>query len=342
MLSEAVSGIKYSQNGYLQNIPVSYIEAIFEIVLILKMITGMDKRSSFFNEANRDSFDSFMDQLIDLGYIQFCMRCVKDLLKFLFSFKIHTVVIFVDFILQIYLNISHPKLSKTTLTKLISEICELLGKESNMALLKEHREDADVKDFLDNLLNITKKNPYLMRDTAIEIYFSQLGMIEDILMDKGFKLLNLHSPIQYRQSKMVERKISNNDMYNAPSQAPFTAKSAISNWEKVELQTSTYDFVITPVKQKKSTANALSTKIENQKNISSDPYDEYSILALLDYTIKESDFEKVNKIINWRKKILEVTKIHGWIIGKILAANTLTKYEINDIDIIEVNFYYKN
>jgi hypothetical protein len=322
MLSEA-KALHYSRSSYLQNIPINYIEAIYEIVSILKTITGMEKRTSFFYGNN--NFDAFVDQLIDLGYIQFCMRAIKDLNAFLFNEKLHTVVIFMDYLIVLYLNTSHLKLSKSMLIKIVNEICELFSRQTSFALIQDNRESVEVKEFLENLVEITKRHPNLLRDTFIEMYLSQLGLTNGVTLDNNFKILNLNSPFGGRMS----RKVTTDELAQLPPQS----MNKTTSWLKVDLQTSNYDFVISPVKERR-----ISNSVKNV--VQSDPFDEFSILSLIDYYVRENNTEKVNKIIKWRKRILEVTKINGWLIGKILAANTLNKFEINDIDIIEANLNF--
>ena len=46
------------------------------------------------------------------------------------------------------------------------------------------------------------------------------------------------------------------------------------------------------------------------------------------------------KLIKWRKKIIEIANNNGWIVAKIIAANTMKKFEINENDIIEANLTF--
>jgi hypothetical protein len=336
MLLEAKNE-KYTKHAYLNNIPISYIEALYEVTAILRTVTGLYKRTAFFFDLHRDSFDNFIEQLIELGFFQLSLKCLKDLSAFLFCEKMFTVLNLFDYLISVYLNNSHSKLSKLTLTRIVNEICELFCHHQSFNLMKEHKDNPEVKEFLENLANITRKSPHLLKETTIEIYLSQLGLFDDIQLDKNFRILSIHnSPVKKpRNSTLVkEKKNATGFILSEIPQTqplPLLNSQKSTSWEKVDLRTSTYEFLITPTKEKRKEENIV---------VNSDPYDEYSILTLIDYSIKMNDYNKVNKIIAWRKKILEVTKINGWIIGKILAKNTLNKFEVNDIDIIEANLTF--
>jgi hypothetical protein len=319
LLSEAKI-IVYANNAYLHNIPVSYIEAIYEIVLILKSITGLDKRTQFFFGSY--NFDRFIEQLIDLGFIQFCIKSMKDLISYLFDQKLHTVIAFLDYLILIYLYVSNSKLSRNSLTKIVNEICELFSKQSYMTLINTNRDNKEVKGFLGNLIELTNRNPNLLNDTLIELYLSHLGLTDNVTLDKNFKLLNLHS-----SSRRVSKARGSKDVILLPCNNVKT-----SSWDIADLQTSNYNFIITSGENKR--------KKQEIDTISFDHFDEYAILALIDYHIKEKNMDKASRIISWRKKILEVMRINGWVVGKILAANTLDTYQITDMDIIEANLNF--
>jgi hypothetical protein len=75
-------------------------------------------------------------------------------------------------------------------------------------------------------------------------------------------------------------------------------------------------------------------------NLNSDPYDETEILNLIQYNIEKDNLSLVIKLILWRKRILEISKNNGWIVGKILSKTTLNKLEIKDSDIIDANLTF--
>ena len=72
-------------------------------------------------------------------------------------------------------------------------------------------------------------------------------------------------------------------------------------------------------------------------------FNEISFLNALQLHLINNETEKVNKLIEWRKKILQISVLAGWDVARTVAKNTQHKLEIETQDILISNLdYLKN
>lgn len=152
------------------------------------------------------------------------------------------------------------------------------------------------------------------------------------------------SDIERKLTKLEDKITSNTNNFTTAKKKPFS----------LEFQrTPCTEFnIISPVKEKqnesctdyKITLNELDACLyingKNSSTLISDPFDENGILSLIDQSIMCNNMERAKSIIIWRKRILEISKCNGWVVGKILAFNTIKKLHITDQDIIEANLLF--
>jgi hypothetical protein len=162
-----------------------------------------------------------------------------------------------------------------------------------------------------------------------------------------------HNPDYSRKLSDIEHKLSKledklEDKFN------YSAPKKISRYNYLEYQkTPTTEFnIISPVKDKGFESctdyklniheldNYLYVHPKNSSASVSDPFDEVGILSLIEHNLNTHNFDRVKKIIAWRKRILEISKNNGWVVGKILALLTIDKFEISDHEIIEANLKF--
>ena len=63
----------------MDNLSICYIELIYELIIILKVICGLDSRTVFFFEKHEEYIQPFLENLIDLGIVNYLLRVIKDL-----------------------------------------------------------------------------------------------------------------------------------------------------------------------------------------------------------------------------------------------------------------------
>jgi hypothetical protein len=59
--------------------PVCYFEILYELILILKAICGLDSRTKFFFETYNEYIQPFLDNILDLGLLNYLLKVVRDL-----------------------------------------------------------------------------------------------------------------------------------------------------------------------------------------------------------------------------------------------------------------------
>jgi ribosomal protein S8 len=152
------------------------------------------------------------------------------------------------------------------------------------------------------------------------------------------------SDIERKLTKLEDKITSNTNVFTTATKKPFY----------VEFQrTPCTEFnIISPVKEKQNEScteykltmheldNCLYVNGKSSYTSVSDPFDEDGVLSLIDQSVMCNNMERAKSIILWRKRILEISKNNGWVVGKILAFNTIRKLEINDQDIIEANLLF--
>jgi len=162
--------------------------------------------------------------------------------------------------------------------------------------------------------------------------------------------LNKLNEIDNKLSILETRIIST----NSPTKRNST-RNLKNNNQDYQKTTTTEFFIVSPSKSVLKSERKKSQEFEFDTNIDnvimnpvnsyiaiSDPFDEFAILNVIEKHLncEMPDKNYILKIIKWRKKILDVSKSNGWIVGKILAANTVKKFDVNDKDIIQANFIY--
>jgi hypothetical protein len=197
-----------------------------------------------------------------------------------------------------------------------------------------------------NKYYVVFKDERKMSDTNIS-YVIQSNMPGLINQNNNENLLNKLNDIESKLANFMESKNSNTTPIKI-------FNKNVSQLPQVELQKmTTSEFCIfSPKKIENKNENfsvdanlsdMLLINSENSFFAVSDPSDEYSVLNLIEsYLNFEDKFDKVllRKVINWRKRILEISKRNGWIVGKILAANTIKNFEFDDRDIIKANLIF--
>ena len=78
-MTAALSKSAYNRNSYLENLSICYFELVYELIIILKVICGLDTRTNFFYETYREYIQPFLENLIELGIVSYLLRVVKDL-----------------------------------------------------------------------------------------------------------------------------------------------------------------------------------------------------------------------------------------------------------------------
>ena len=203
-----------------------------------------------------------------------------------------------NMVLQFFLYANHPKLTKITKLKFLYELGEFLGREDVLLTFQISKEDEDVKSFIKTLIKINEDHEHI----KIKVILDKIS-----------------------GSSNMELKIINNEELN------ITINESNINIEKGDKS-----FILSSLKivnENNLNINNTNDKISNNN---SNPYDEYALLCLYQSCLNNAENNKLNKIIKWRKKILEISKSNGYIIGKTLANKTLNKFEITEFDIIDV------
>jgi hypothetical protein len=70
--------------------PVCYIEVLYELILILKTLCGLDSRTKFFFESYNELINPYLDNFIELGVLNYLFRVVRDLnlVNFMYNYFI--------------------------------------------------------------------------------------------------------------------------------------------------------------------------------------------------------------------------------------------------------------
>jgi hypothetical protein len=193
------------------------------------------------------------------------------------------------------------------IAKFIIELKEIFINENLIQVFKNNKLDKDIKSFTNNLKNISNKFHNIVRDD-IEFFLVQMECMNDFLERGSTKILT-------RQMSMK----------------PIIRRGSI----RIPRTSSTQNFIINPIN-----FSIINTTEKRNKNTIqseySDLFDEYAILSIIEHSTY--DPYKLKKIITWRKKIIEIAKNNGLLVAKILSTNTIRKLEIDDFDIIEVEF----
>lgn len=360
---------------------MSYLEASYELIHILKSIFNLQKRTEFFFESYSKHFNTnFMNEFIDLGFINLSTRLLKEFHNNkIFTEKFYLIANLLDLNLKIVNKSQHQKLNKSNQVKHMNEIINFLIKENFVELINKHYDDADVKSLIESFEEFsknnrnfveesqkfnsflqsisitgnryssssTKENVYKTSEYNLHKYFSQrstaninLPQFSNTTPDYLNKLLEIETKLSKLEEKFsTPHKNSNFRIFDSTTQ----------NKDK-EFQRTTEFNIISPIKERidddLTQTNLLINPKESYFTVS-DPFDEHVILSLIQNLIKNEknaknfeNFDKIYKIINWRKKILEISKNNGWVVGKILAYNTVKSFEIRDSDIIEANLTF--
>ncbi len=79
LLSAITCKTTYSRNSYLENMSICYIEILYELIGILRSICGLDSRTKFFFDTYSEYVKPYLDNIIDLGVLNYLLRVVRDL-----------------------------------------------------------------------------------------------------------------------------------------------------------------------------------------------------------------------------------------------------------------------
>jgi hypothetical protein len=63
-------------------------------------------------------------------------------------------------------------------------------------------------------------------------------------------------------------------------------------------------------------------------------------LSTLQFHLSNNQHEEAQKLISWRKKILQLASIVGWDIAMLVARNTKDKLTVDSRDILSTNVDY--
>jgi hypothetical protein len=193
---------------------------------------------------------------------------------------------------------------------------------------------------LTNLKTMISKNPTTESPTKQEKLSAQQNPPQ---LQVGNEFLSKLQEIESKLTKL-EHKLT-------PIKVPNENQSHLQKSDTTEFN------IITPIKQKQdpdayhnlinetnfSKFNDTGSFFINQKDSYfsvSDPYDEFAILSFINNSLERHDHDSIKKIIEWRKKILHISKNNGWVVGKMLASKTIKKLEISDEDIISANLKF--
>lgn len=231
----------------------------------------------------------------------------------------------------------------------MTDLIDFLNRENLINLFNKHNEDPDIKSFLESLVEFSKSDNIIIKDTMkFENFFQQINFQSVISVEENMKFLKLFN--NPRKSEELDVNLLNKlaELDNKLTRLDDKINYNLSNYpENNSIKVENFQTIIasefniiSPIKKLTEPKIESAIILHEANNNYSDPYDEYPILALIEYHIRNNNMDKVVQIINWRKKILEVSKNNGWIIGKLLASNTIKKLEVNEFDIIDANLSF--
>ena len=389
--------LNYERNSYLQSLPVSYLEASYELFKILKNIFGFSERTqNFFSEYSGLIKSNFLNYFIDIGCMNLFSRFFREyktnklykifFIYFLFRFeeKFYIMANILNLNLLIINTSNHNKLNKTNQFKYITEIVDFLYRENFIAMINKNIEDPDVIQFVDSIVQFSKMNKKFVRESQrFEIFLHNINKFDVVFRDNDRRMSSEKHYGNYQFLQGISSKnlahipstITNNENFlnklneidnklsiletriistNSPTKRNST-RNLKNNNQDYQKTTTTEFFIVSPSKSVLKSERKKSQEFEFDTNIDnvimnpvnsyiaiSDPFDEFAILNVIEKHLncEMPDKNYILKIIKWRKKILDVSKSNGWIVGKILAANTVKKFDVNDKDIIQANFIY--
>jgi hypothetical protein len=76
------------------------------------------------------------------------------------------------------------------------------------------------------------------------------------------------------------------------------------------------------------------------KPINDFDFNELAFLNAVQYHLSMNEHEEVKKLVNWRKKTLQLATIVGWDIALAVAKNTREKLTVETKDILSTNIAY--
>lgn len=406
-ISEIVSSnLPYEKHSYLQYLPVSYLEASYELFLTLKSIFNFHKRSEkFFSEYGKFFKISFITEFIDLGFINLTHRFLRDSNNLnksssnvckIFQEKFYILASLLDLNMKIFNRTSHQKLNKANQVKYVNEIISFLIRENFIELINKSNEDPDVQSLIESFEEFAKNNRNFVEEShrfssflkSISVFKDENGnfkgnRVSDYGVNaftpnfsyKSFGGLNLPNipliqnsnsseflnkllEIENKLSKLddkVTNSIGNsaqsqpvNKDFQKTSTSEFNIISPIKvnvkdNHEDINVNTNMNFFESSTKKQFKDDGNFNNLiNSKNSFNTVNDPHDEYGVLSIIEFYLNkdQDNLDSIKKIIKWRKRILDISMNNGWVVGKILASNTVRNFQITDDDIIEANLTF--
>jgi hypothetical protein len=398
-----INGMIYERHSYLSSIPISYVEACYELFLTLKNIFGFNKRSeSFFSQYHGYFRTNFLNEFIDLGCANLLNRFLKEFVNNkLFEDKFYLIANILELNVKIITRSHHQKLNKANQLKIMTEITNFFYRENFVDLLNKNEDDADVINLVEAIIEFAKMNKnFVVESQRFGSFIKAIKQEENVFSknsikspmitgmrkppvryfsDTGLKLKALTSlktmvskaPTNENQTKQekvnsqhnapgneflsklheIESKLSKLEDKITPIKTPNENHSTLQKSDTTEFN------IITPIKQKQDTdryhnfinetnfskLNDTGSFFINQKESYfsvSDPYEEFAVLSFISNSLERHDYESIKKIIEWRKRILHISKNNGWIVGKVLAGKTIKKLEISDEDIISANLKF--
>jgi hypothetical protein len=78
-MTASMSKSTYNRNSYLESLSICYFELVYELIVILKVICGLDTRTNFFYETYGEFIQPYFENIIELGIVSYLLRVVKDL-----------------------------------------------------------------------------------------------------------------------------------------------------------------------------------------------------------------------------------------------------------------------
>jgi hypothetical protein len=199
----------------------------------------------------------------------------------------------------------------------ISELLDFLIKESFVKKLKE-KVDKDYSSFITLIESLINQIPDLsILSVKLENSIKYLTFIKDLSGNN--EITNFICDININEIGIFKK------MENLESKISFLERK-LEEKNKVE-QMSKPQNVIGEIRMNLDSNNAYAN-------------DEYSILSGIEYLLSNNNAVQCLKLIKWRKRIIEIANSSGWIVAKILASNTMKKFEVNENDIIEANLTF--